>query len=297
MNFPLYFDIFIIILILIIILGVSVLIIYNIDKSIEKYGNMDIPSKIWTYWEGGNIPITVQKCIKTWQKFNPNYEITMLNDAIFKELCGIDIKSIKINQAFIPRKADFIRIIVLEKFGGVWMDSSIICRRPLDLFIPMKYNFEFIGYKSPHATNEDYPIIENWFFAAPPGSKIIKEWLKESLYMTTFETEKMYISQLKNVDLQNLKEHLPYLTMHVTLAVALQHNYRESKVNDKEKKYNLKLYPSITSKGPFQYLSDVDWDTQTALEKVCSGKIDQPLIKLRGFEREYLETEDLDCEF
>ena len=116
--------------------------------------------------------------------------------------------------------------------------------------------------------------------------------------MTTFKSETAYNSQISSdIDLQNLKGSLPYLTMHATLVVVLQKNYKESKVNPKVKKYNLKIYSATSDKGPFQYLEDNGWDTKKALEKVCSGKVDQPIIKMRGTERHYLEKEDIKCDF
>lgn len=282
-----------IIITVILILVISVLLVKTMQHTEayigtgEAMSKMDyIPKKIWTYWDTKNsaIPETVHKCIKTWRKYNEKYEITILNDETVKELCDIDIATLNIDKKFIARKADFVRLIIIEKYGGIWMDSSIICTQSLD-YLFKKFNLDLVGFKSPHSTNEKYPIIENWFFAAPPKSRVVVAWLEESMYMTTFPSEQDYLNTLTDIDLQTLKFHLPYLTMHATLAAVIQRG----------PVYNLQVYPSITENGPFQYLHDVNWDTKKAVENLCMGRVIQPLIKLRGSERNYIISNNINC--
>lgn len=47
---------------------------HNID--ITHYNN--IPKIIWTFWDTAHIPEIIQKCIRGWQKHNPNYKIIIL---------------------------------------------------------------------------------------------------------------------------------------------------------------------------------------------------------------------------
>lgn len=63
----------------------------------------------------------------------------------------------------LPHKTDLIRLALLEKYGGVWMDSSIILLKPLHRFVSGRLFFH----------GSDYDYIENWFMAAPPKDEAI----------------------------------------------------------------------------------------------------------------------------
>jgi hypothetical protein len=83
--------------------------------------------------------------------------------------------------------SDLLRLTLLERFGGVWMDYSTILTTPLDWAVDLLsgsahellafYN-EFPGsYRSDHKR----PIIENGFLVAKKGSSFIIEWKRRHL--------------------------------------------------------------------------------------------------------------------
>jgi len=277
---------------MLIILGVLLLIISIVLITQKKI----IPKKIWTYWNDiDNIPEVVLKCIDTWRIENKDYEITILDSKKILELCDFDLNDLNIERDFYQRHADIARLLIISKFGGIWLDATMICTKPLDWVIDLQRenNVEFIGYFAPHTTNLDIPIVENWFLAAIPESKFITNWLLESLYMTTFANETNYINSIKdngNIDFQNLEDSLPYLTIHLCGLVILQ----------KRDLYKLHLLDPSDENGPFKYLKKIDenntlielfnWDTETVLNDLCSNNnLQTPLIKLRGVERKYIE--------
>ena len=67
-------------------------------------------------------------------------------------------------------QADAIRIAILEKYGGIWMDMDTIITNKNFLKNFFGYDLAFFGY--PH---EKYPATG--FIYASKNSKIIKEWL------------------------------------------------------------------------------------------------------------------------
>jgi hypothetical protein len=244
-----------------------------------------IPKQIWTYWNDiNNIPNIVLKCIDTWKFENKGYQITILDNYKIKKLCGIDIEKLNIKDKFYARHADIARLIIMQKYGGIWIDATIICTESLKWVhdLQKNTNVEFIGYTAPHSTSDKYPIIENWFFAAIPNSQFISQWLLESIYMTTFNNEEDYINHIKNntnTNIQKLNDDLPYLVIHLCAAVIYQR---------KAKPYNIYLMNGTT--GPFKYLNNNDWNTLKSLDALCFDKnLHTPLIKLRGEERRYIE--------
>lgn len=251
---------------------------------IEHYSNKQsantIPRQIWTYWGGSDVPKTVTKCIDSWKKHNPNYKINLLNDEMIKKLLNSkDIEFINTKKDFIERKSDFIRIMIVYEYGGIWMDSSIFCNEPLT-WLPSE-NYDFVGFTSPQTTNNKMPIIENWFFAAPPKSLLLKDWLEESKFMTKFESENDYVKYVNDdgIDSQGLT--LPYLVMHLALLRVTTRN---------KNKYKIKLFNSIAEDGPFKHLHDAKYNPEKAMQIFKSGEAsNQKLVKIRGIDRKFLE--------
>lgn len=79
--------------------------------------------KIHYVWLGGGKSPAVERCIKTWKSHCPNWEIIEWNESNFPVN-----KYPFIREAIKVRKfafaSDVIRLIVLAKFGGIYMDTD-----------------------------------------------------------------------------------------------------------------------------------------------------------------------------
>jgi mannosyltransferase OCH1-like enzyme len=143
---------------------------YNKLSIEKKYNNIIIPKKLYFCCKNKNkIPSYV---LDTWQKLNPNYLIKIYDDneciKFLKKEYGqlyVDIFNyIKDG----PVKADFWRICILYKKGGVYSDIDIEPLVPLDdLIVP---NISFLTCKdnlynilNPHIIicNKNHFILKN----------------------------------------------------------------------------------------------------------------------------------------
>jgi len=94
-----------------------------------------IPKIIHYIWVGGN-PLTplAEKCIESWKKFCPDYEIKRWDETNFdvnqNKYCKEAYESKK--WAFV---SDFIRLKVLHDFGGIYMDTDVEVIKPLDEYL------------------------------------------------------------------------------------------------------------------------------------------------------------------
>ena len=84
---------------------------------------------IYTFWEPRtNIPYYLQLCMETWKKFLPNATIVVLDYKNIGEF--IDVRELGLNlfsgRFSLPMIADAIRVALLAKYGGVWMDIDTI---------------------------------------------------------------------------------------------------------------------------------------------------------------------------
>ena len=103
-----------------------------------------IPKIIHYCWFGGNpIPELEQKCINSWKKYCPDYEIKEWNESNFDFSCCAYA-----NEAYKAKKwafvADYVRLKVMIEYGGIYMDTDVEVLKPLDVFLKDK---AFLGFE------------------------------------------------------------------------------------------------------------------------------------------------------
>lgn len=109
-----------------------------------------IPKKIHYCWFGRNpLPDIVEKCIASWQKFLPDYEIIRWDEDNY------DVrKNNFVRQAYSHKKyafvSDFARFDILQEHGGIYMDTDVELLQNLDKFLIYPC---FTGFESPILVN------------------------------------------------------------------------------------------------------------------------------------------------
>lgn len=107
---------------------------------------MSIPKIIHYCWFGrGSKPELALKCIESWKKYCPDYEIVEWNEDNF------DVMSLPFTkEAYESRKfafvTDYVRLYAMYHHGGIYMDTDVEVRKSLDPFL--KYQ-GFSGFEAP----------------------------------------------------------------------------------------------------------------------------------------------------
>ena len=73
---------------------------------------------VYTFWEG-QMPAYIDLCLKTWR-----VQYTVLNYNNLRNYIAVDIEPVK--RFTLPQIADFVRVHVLEEYGGYWLDADTI---------------------------------------------------------------------------------------------------------------------------------------------------------------------------
>lgn len=175
-------------------------------------------------------------------------------------------------------QSDAFRLALLEKYGGIWMDSSIILTKPMLQQWDNDYDVGgyFIGG---FTTDPDHPVFENWFISAPHGSPLIKEWKREFYFALSFQNNESYINHItaqEGIDIQNIS--MPsYLMCHCCFLKITRgkHNYR--------------IKVKRAEDGPFAYLTDNKWNSNDAVRILTRTNKFSGMLKLRGGERGYMD--------
>lgn len=122
-----------------------------------------IPKTIHYCWFGGNpFPEDAMKCMNSWKKYCPDYEIKRWDESNFDLECCVYVK-----EAYEAKKwafiTDYVRLYVLKTYGGIYMDTDVEVLKPLDDFLE---NHGFSGFESNHtvptgimAAEKDNPFI------------------------------------------------------------------------------------------------------------------------------------------
>ena len=106
-----------------------------------------IPKIIHYCWFGGNKkPKLIKKCIKSWHKFCPDYEIIEWNES------NLDVNVCEYTkQAYDAKKwafvSDYCRFYVLEKMGGIYVDTDVELLKNIDMLL----NGNFMGFEDSHS--------------------------------------------------------------------------------------------------------------------------------------------------
>lgn len=126
-----------------------------------------IPKVIHYIWLGkGKKSDLTNRCIESWKRYLPEYEIIEWNEDNFDVNQYIFVK-----EAYNERKfafaSDFIRLYVLYNYGGIYMDTDVEITKDISCFLNLK---SFSGFES-------YTDIPTGIMAAEKGLPIFQEFL------------------------------------------------------------------------------------------------------------------------
>lgn len=125
-----------------------------------------IPKVIHYFWFGeGELSPLMKRCIESWRKFAPDYEIKEWNESNFDiNYCSYTKKAYEEKKyAFV---ADVARLAVIYEYGGVYMDVDVELLAPIDDL--MKYKYGWMAFMNERFINTGVG------FAAPAKCNLIK---------------------------------------------------------------------------------------------------------------------------
>lgn len=135
-----------------------------------------IPKVIHYCWFGKNtMPRLNQRCIESWKRVLPDYELRLWNEDNF----NVNINQF-VKEAYEMKKwafvTDYVRLYVLYNYGGIYMDTDVEVLKRLDPFL---IHSAFSGFES-----EGY--IPTGIMGAEKGNK----WIE---YLLDYYKDKKFI--------------------------------------------------------------------------------------------------------
>ena len=235
---------------------------------------MTIPKIIYSYWhKKSEAPEIVNLCWNQMKKYNPSWDVQIYDESMIPRGWKVPKGFSKLKKC---HQSDWIRLKLLEKTGGVWIDSSIMTNVPLEFIFDFTFN-GIQGYNVPWSFEN---VLENWLIIAPSNSLFVKIWLShfENAISMGFEKYKETIDKHFQEKYAELYKRTPYLTQHMCFTKA------KKDLPD----YPIKLQDSCS--GPFKIQCSTNWDPVSFVLKITNELHDHPIIKIRGGSREVVTT-------
>ncbi len=130
-----------------------------------------IPKVIHYCWFGGKkLPDDVLKCIESWKKYAPEYEIIEWNENNYDvNVCTY------VKEAFMKKKwafvSDFARYDILYKYGGIYFDTDVQMIKSIDDIVDKG---PFMGFECKKDEKTEWLVNPGIGIAAYPGMDLYR---------------------------------------------------------------------------------------------------------------------------
>ena len=266
--------------ILLVVLLIILLLVWYRPKAEYFTGQYELPKIMWSYWDTEELPESVRLIYENRVGKMPGWKHLCLNANTISDYIDISQPPSGFDKLIIQHKTDYYRLLLLQKYGGVWIDISIIVNDPREIDKlydeAISKRSEFTGFilnQDPDRTK----YIENWFIMAPKNSDLINVWLKEFTKAISMGFDN-YMPSAKAEGVILVNPINPYLTQHACMQTVLQKRLG--------RKANIIL--NDAEKNMFKIQVDCNWNNECLINKFKNEAAEVrkiPFIKLRGGER------------
>lgn len=135
------------------------------------------------------MPYVNKLCLQSWRALNPDYRLIVIdNDNVdfYAPAYKPCLKRME-EERSISAKSDLLRLLLLQRHGGIWVDASLLAMVPLDFFLPewLKqtgfFSYRFFPRMCHNALEGDRETV-SWFLAVKtPNHPLIEAWLNQFL--------------------------------------------------------------------------------------------------------------------
>lgn len=157
---------------------------YKLQSKITEEFPHEHPKRIWWCWLQGveKAPDIVKACLASLRKHLPDYEITIIDEANYSQYVNLpDYIVEKRRMGGIPAAlfSDLLRLELLIKYGGSWIDSTVLCTGIQEGCKYLEADLFLFQYTKPGS--KSFGGISNWFISAHSNHPLLVS-LRDMLY-------------------------------------------------------------------------------------------------------------------
>ncbi|MEM7195592.1 MAG: capsular polysaccharide synthesis protein [Pseudomonadota bacterium] len=156
----------------------------------ERGARVNLP--IWFLWLQGKdeMPEVVKLCYESWGFHNAGHDLIFLDKSNLYEYVQLDDSILGNKNLTVQALSDVIRINLLDQNGGVWVDATCYCHRPLQSWLEEVMPEGFFAFDRPTPDR----MIASWFLASKLGNELVRQyaesvnryWLEHSNLQSEF---------------------------------------------------------------------------------------------------------------
>jgi Capsular polysaccharide synthesis protein/Polysaccharide pyruvyl transferase len=153
----------------------------------QRYG----PKVIWSLWLQGleEAPDLVRACLTSWANRNPGW----IHHILTRDTLPLFLPEARNAGSLLARDlppaalSDVVRVELLSRFGGVWVDATCYCLQPLDDWLAEAMSAGFFAFSKPGPDR----MLSSWFLSSEPASPVLRAWKRrmEAFWRQRLETE------------------------------------------------------------------------------------------------------------
>lgn len=156
-------------------------------------------NKVWVCWFQGmeNAPVLIQRCFESLKKNLTDRDIILItSDNMFDYVQFPDyiIEKWKTGQITHTHMTDLLRLELLIRYGGMWLDATVFCTRKIEEIPSYYFDSELFLYQSLKPGRDGHShLTSSWLMSAKTNNKLLMsirylcyEYWKESIQMLDY---------------------------------------------------------------------------------------------------------------
>lgn len=229
----------------------------EVEKSYDPNIKREQSKKVWICWFQGieNAPAIVRKCVDSVIHNLCDREVIIITEKNYKnyvEFPQYIVEKWRAGNITDTHMTDLMRLELLLKYGGTWIDATVLCTSPSEQIPAYFFDSDLFMYQAlkPGRDGESM-FISSWYMSACSNNKIL--WITREL---------LYSYWLKNNCLAD------YFLLHIFMCMVLEHQEEEwKKIVPRDnatphilllnlfETYDEQMYKSTIQQTPFHKLS------------------------------------------
>ncbi|MEZ0369062.1 MAG: glycosyltransferase family 32 protein [Candidatus Sericytochromatia bacterium] len=151
----------------------------------SRSGVRKIPNNIIVFWhDKRHLPVSIREAVRSTMAIHPDYHLIFADDAsmhvFIKKHYHPDMLALYQAIRIPAARSDIARLMLLYRFGGIYLDAAMEMIRPLDDYLSADDELAFIlrdDMPPWDASRPERGSITNSLIAAVPGSPMLKSAL------------------------------------------------------------------------------------------------------------------------
>lgn len=157
---------------------------FDVKRKCHQSGDRCFPRVVWSYWDNvSKIPEDIEEMMNVTKDSLINFTYCLLSRENLSKFLDVEVFPIHYHNLGLRAKSCYIRVCLIDKYGGIWTDASIYITSGFGMEWFSSYglrdNSQVFGFPNLWTKFQHNEICNN-LFGASENSSIVRKW-KEAL--------------------------------------------------------------------------------------------------------------------